>query len=70
MEQCALSARTNVSVVATAAGGWCISEMITVQRVGCCCVVVLLWHGIDVGVMDRVCSADRWCVHSPYEYDM
>jgi hypothetical protein len=40
MEQCALSARTNVSVVATVAGVWCISEMITVQRVGCCCVIV------------------------------
>jgi hypothetical protein len=35
-----LSARTNVSVVATVEGGWHISEMITVQRIGCCCVVV------------------------------
>jgi hypothetical protein len=35
-----LSARMNVSVVATVDGGWRISDMITVQRVGYCCVVV------------------------------
>jgi hypothetical protein len=31
-----LSARMNVSLVATVEGGWRISEMITVQRVGYC----------------------------------
>lgn len=35
-----LSARTNVSVVATVDGGWRVSEMITVHCVGYCSVVV------------------------------
>jgi hypothetical protein len=55
-EQCVLLARTNVSVVATVEGGWRISEMITVQCVGYCCVVVCLFITLcDLQLRNNAC---------------
>ena len=51
-----LSARTNVRVVATVEGGWRISEMITVQCVWYCSVVVCLFITIcDLQLRNNGC---------------
>jgi hypothetical protein len=58
-EQCVLSARTNVRVVATVEGGWRISEMITVRCVGytvaLLCVVCLFITICDLQLRNNVC---------------